>query len=285
MIRTLFAGLFVLALFAPATVWAQTGAAIEPVQDAVLARVNGDTVRRTEVLAAIEELPAQYRQMPMEVLFDRMISQLIDRKLVAQAAQKGGLGGDPEVERRLAGLRERLMQEVYLTRAIEERVTDEKVRARYDTEVRDLPVREEVRARHILVDQESEAKAVLDELAKGGDFIAIARRLTPGPAGAANDGGDLGYFTKDRMVPEFAEAAFALKKGETSKAPVKTQFGWHIIKVEDRRATPPPSFDERKPELQRILADEGLRAVLEDLRKGAKIERTVLPAENGVKKP
>lgn len=285
MFRPLSAGLVVLVLMVPTPVLAQTGAAVEPVQDAVLARVNGDTIKRTEVLAAIEELPAQYRQLPMDVLFDRMISQLIDRKLVAQAAHKGGLGGDPEVERRMASLRERLMQEIYLTRAIEERVTDEKVRARYDSEVKDLPAREEVRARHILVDQESEAKAVLDELAKGGDFVAIARRLTPGPAGAASDGGDLGYFTKDRMVAEFAEAAFALKKGEVSKAPVKTQFGWHIIKVEDRRSAPPPSFDDRKDELQRILADEGLRAVLEDLRKGAKIERTVLPAENETKKP
>jgi peptidyl-prolyl cis-trans isomerase C len=283
MIRPLSAGLVVLALMAPAPVRAQGPAAVEPVQDAVLARVNGDTVRRTEVLAAIEELPAQYRQLPMDVLFDRMISQLIDRKLVAQAAQRGGLGGDPEVERRLVALRERLMQEVYLTRAIEERVTDDKVRARYDIEVRDLPAREEVRARHILLDQESEAKAVLDELAKGGDFVAIARRLASGPA--AGDGGDLGYFTKDRMVAEFAEAAFALSKGEVSKAPVKTQFGWHIIKVEDRRATPPPSFEERKPELQRLMADEGLRAVLEELRKGAKIERTVLLPDEGAKKP
>jgi peptidyl-prolyl cis-trans isomerase C len=283
MIRYVSMGLVALAMMAPHPVLAQAGAAVEPVQDAVLARVNGDAIRRTEVLAAIEELPAQYRQMPMEILFDRMITQLIDRKLIAQAAQRGGLGGDPEVERRMASLRERVMQEIYLTRAIEERVTDDKVRLRYDAEVRDQPPREEVRARHILVDQESKAKAVLDELAKGGDFAAIAKRLGTDPG--ADGGGDLGYFTKDRMVAEFADAAFALKKGEVSTAPVRTQFGWHVIKVEDRRSAPPPSFEERKPDLQRVMADEGLRAVLDDLRKGAKIERTAITDDQGAKKP
>ncbi len=280
MIRPLLASFVALALLAPAPVWAQSPT---DAQDAAVARVNGDTIRRTEVLSAIEELPAQYRQLPMEQLWDRIIAQLIDRKLVAQAAERGGLGSDPELVRRMASLRERVMQEIYLTRAIEERVSDEKVRARYDAETKNLPVREEIRARHILLDQESAAKAVLEELAKGGDFVAIAQRLSSGPSGG--NGGDLGYFTQDRMVPEFAETAFALKKGEVTKTPVKTQFGWHLIKVEDRRAAEPPSFEERRPELQRQMADEGLRAVLEELRKGATIERVGVAPDHGAKQP
>jgi peptidyl-prolyl cis-trans isomerase C len=242
-----------------------------PADDPVVARVNDSEIRRSDVLITIESLPAQYRQLPLEALFGTVLTQMIDRRLIAQAAEKSKLGDDAEVKRRLAGLRERVLQEIYLSNELEKALTDDKVRSRHEQLLKSQPAKEEVRARHILLASEADAKAVIDELTKGGDFAELAKSRSSGPSAAT--GGDLGYFAKDQMVPEFAEAAFAMKKGETSKAPVKTQFGWHVIKIEDRRQAAPPSFEERKDELRREMAQEMIVAIIDDLRKGAKIEQ------------
>lgn len=240
-------------------------------EDPVVARVNGAEVRRSDVMLAIENLPAQYRQLPPEMLFGGVVSQIIDRKLVAQAAEKGKLGDDPVVKQRVASIRERVLQEAYLSREIEKEMTDNNLRARYEKQVKNAPGREEVHARHVLVQNEADAKAVIEDLRKGGDFAEVAKKRSTGPSAA--NGGDLGYFSREQMVPEFAEAAFAMKKGEVSTAPVKTQFGWHVIKVEDRRTAPPPSFEDSVNDLRQEMAQELIQARMEALRKDAKIER------------
>lgn len=239
--------------------------------DPVVARVNGAEVRRSDVMLAIENLPQQYRQLPPEMLFGGVVSQIIDRKLVAQAAEKGKLGDDPVVKQRVASIRERVLQEAYLSREIEKEMTDNNLRARYEKQVKNAPGREEVHARHVLVQNEADAKGVIEDLRKGGDFAEMAKKRSSGPSAA--NGGDLGYFTREQMVPEFAEAAFAMKKGEVSAAPVKTQFGWHVIKVEDRRTAPPPSFEDSVNDLRQEMAQELIQARMEALRKDAKIER------------
>lgn len=239
--------------------------------DPVVARVNGAEVRRSDVMLAIENLPQQYRQLPPEMLFGGVVSQIIDRKLVAQAAEKGKLGDDPIVKQRVASIRERVLQEAYLSREIEKEMTDGNLRARYEKQVKNAPGREEVHARHVLVQNEADAKAVIEDLRKGGDFAEVAKKRSSGPSAA--NGGDLGYFAREQMVPEFAEAAFAMKKGEVSAAPVKTQFGWHVIKVEDRRTPPPPSFEDSVNDLRQEMAQELIQARMEALRKDAKIER------------
>jgi peptidyl-prolyl cis-trans isomerase C len=264
------AGALALAVLAAAAASAQS-VSKPPADDPVVARVNDSEIRRSDVLITIESLPAQYRQLPLEALFGTVLTQMIDRRLIAQAAEKSKLGDDAEVKRRLAGLRERVLQEIYLSNELEKALTDDKVRSRHEQLLKSQPAKEEVRARHILLASEADAKAVIDELTKGGDFAELAKSRSSGPSAAT--GGDLGYFAKDQMVPEFAEAAFAMKKGETSKAPVKTQFGWHVIKIEDRRQAAPPSFEERKDELRREMAQEMIVAIIDDLRKGAKIEQ------------
>ena len=240
-------------------------------EDPVVARVNGAEVRRSDVMLAIENLPQQYRQLPPEMLFGGVVSQIIDRKLVAQAAEKGKLGDDPVVKQRVASIRERVLQEAYLSREIEKEMTDGNLRARYENQVKNAPGREEVHARHVLVQNEADAKAVIEDLRKGDDFAEVAKKRSSGPS--ATNGGDLGYFTREQMVPEFAQAAFAMKKGEVSAAPVKTQFGWHVIKVEDRRTAPPPSFEDSVNDLRQEMAQELIQARMEALRKDAKIER------------
>jgi peptidyl-prolyl cis-trans isomerase C len=145
----------------------------------------------------------------------------------------------------------------------------------YDDAVKQMPAEQEVHARHILVPTEDEAKAIETELKKGADFAALAKEKSKDPGAA--DGGDLGYFTKDQMVPEFAEAAFKLDKGQISD-PIHTQFGWHIIKVEDKRAKPTPTFDQVKVQLQNYVAHRAQAELVDNLRKSAQIERLDKPA-------
>lgn len=239
--------------------------------DAVVARVDGSEIRRSDIAAAIELLPQQYRQLPPEMLFNGVLAQIIDRRLMAQAAEKEQLADSAEVKHRLAALREHVLQDAWVSRAVEKGVSEASLRARHAEQVKALPVKEEVKARHVLVQSEADARAATEEIRKGADFAEVAKKRSAGPSAA--NGGDLGWFARDQMVPEFAEAAFALKPGEITAAPVKSQFGWHVIKVEDRRAAPPPSFEERREALQQEAAQEVVAALTAELRAKAKIER------------
>ncbi|MBN9530419.1 MAG: peptidylprolyl isomerase [Alphaproteobacteria bacterium] len=252
-------------LVAPIAVSAQTAG------NPVVARVNGAEIRRDDVMRAIETLPAQYRQLPKEVLFDRMRDQLVTAKLIDQAAEKAKLGDDPEVKRQMAEVRERIIQQVYLTRAVEAELTDAVLKKKYDEMIKAQPAKEEVHARHILVRDEAEAKKVIAELEKGGNFAELAKKYSID--GSSGQGGDLGYFTREVMVPEFSTAAFALKnKGDYTHTPVKSQFGYHIILLEDKRTAPPPAFDEVKEQIKQDMAQELIVAKMAELRKGAKVE-------------
>jgi peptidyl-prolyl cis-trans isomerase C len=241
----------------------------KPGEDPVLARVGEVEIRRSELMIAAENLPQQYRQIPLQMLYAPLLNQLIDRKLISMEADKAKLGDDPEVQRRLVLQRERVLQEAYLARELKGKVTDERLRAQYDKTVKDGGSEAEVRARHILVDNEADAKKLSAEAKAGGDFAAMAKAKSKDP-GAAN-GGDLGYFKRDQMVPEFATAAFALKPGEIS-SPVKSPYGWHVIKIEDRRQAPPPSFEASVEELREQVAEEVVSEMLAGLRSKAKVE-------------
>jgi len=265
-VRLLALGLAAGLLVSPIAVSAQTAAS-----NPVVARVNGAEIRRDDVLKAIEGLPAQYRQLPKEVLFDRMRDQLVTSKLIDQAAEKAKLADDPEVKKQMDEVRERIIQQVYLTRAVEAELTDAVLKKKYDETVKAQPAKEEVRARHILVRDEAEAKKIIAELEKGGNFAELAKKYSID--GSSGQGGDLGYFTREVMVPEFSTAAFALKnKGDYTHTPVKSQFGYHIIQLEDKRTAPPPAFDEVKDQLKQDMAQELIVAKMAELRKGAKVE-------------
>jgi peptidyl-prolyl cis-trans isomerase C len=254
---------------------ALVGAALaQPAADPVVARVNGAELHKSDVLAMQKTLPPQVQAMPIEQLYPALLDQLVNGKLIADAGRADKLDQDPEVKQRIARYEDRVIQEAYLSRFVEKASSDDKLRAKYDDYVKTNPGKEEVSARHILVSTEGEAKAAIAELGKGADFAALAKAKSKDPAG--QQGGDLGFFSREEMVPEFAEAAFKLKKGDYTKEPVKTQFGWHVIKVEDKRTSAPPSFDEAKEELSDQLARDVINDKVKELRDRAKVETFAL---------
>ena len=216
--------------------------------DGVVAIVNGDAIPGAYMTMFYESLPARYRQLPMETLYSQLLDGLVDRKLLAQAARDAGLMDDDAVRQRLAYAEEAVLQQSYLDQIIGAEITEERLHAAYDELVATQTLAEEVHARHIPLDNEADAMAVIAELAAGAGFAELAQQRSTGPSGPS--GGDLGYFTRDQMVPAFAEAAFALSPGAITTAPVRTQFGWHVIKVEDRRTQAAPSFEDSLADLR-----------------------------------
>ena len=239
--------------------------------DLVLAKVDGHEIRMSDISIAAQGLPDQLKNMPPTVVLPMLLDQLIDRFALAAQARKAGLDKQADVQRQMQAAADRTLQGAYVTREISPKVTDEALRARYDRDIAGKPGAEEVHARHILVAKEDEAKKIIAELKKGGDFAALAKKHSTDPG--AQQGGDLGFFKKDDMVPEFAEAAFALKKGEITQAPVKTQFGYHVIKLEERRASPPPSFEDAHDDLRQKAIQEAYQELAKTARAGVKIER------------
>ncbi len=238
--------------------------------DVTVAVVNGTAIRGSELLLAYEALPEQYRGQPAGLLIGAIVEQLIDLKLMAALARERGLAEDPAVLARVVFFKEQLLRQSYLTALVEERVTDDLLHARFELLKERTPAHDEVRASHILLSSEADAQAVAEALQGGADFAALARERSIGPSGPK--GGDLGYFTRDRMIPEFSDAAFALAVGEVS-APVQSEYGWHVIKLEDRRTAPPPSYEESVWSVRDILTQEVVTEAVRAAREGAVIER------------
>lgn len=237
----------------------------------VVAIVNGNEVLRTDVEAITRSLPDQMRQMPIEQIYPMLLDRVIDFKLLSAEAEKQNLGEDPELQAALDEARANVLRDAMLRQKVEEGSTDEALQARYE-EMKQAEnfSYEEVHARHILLASEDDAKAVITELEGGADFEQLAKDKSTGPS--APQGGDLGYFQKGAMVPEFGDAAFAMEIGSTSSEPVQTQFGFHVIKVEDKRKVE-PSFEESEPQIRQELARDIVTALVEGLREGAEIER------------
>jgi peptidyl-prolyl cis-trans isomerase C len=191
---------------------------------------------------------------------------------VVADGRKNKIPDDPAFKKRMAFIEDQILQDFWLQKEIAKRVTPEKMKERYQERLKSTPPEEEVRARHILVATEDEAKALIAEIKKGGAFDKLAKEKSTDKASGA-EGGDLGWFKKSDMVKEFADAAFALKKGELTDNPVKTQFGYHVIKLEDRRQAPPPTFEELQDQIREELARETVTQILDQLRAGAKIEK------------
>jgi len=242
----------------------------------VVARVNGIDITEQDLDFAAGDFAAELSRVPEGQQQKILIDVLVDLHLFAAEAEKAGLDKTPFFERRYAFLKARALRNAYFKDKIESAVTDEELKKIYDEEVGKIEPEDEVRARHILVKTEDEAKTVVKELKDGKDFVELAKEKSLDP-GTAPDGGDLGYFVAAGMVPEFSKAAFALKAGETSE-PVESEFGWHVIKVEDRRKQELPKFDEVKDQIKRIVMQEKFGAELERLKGAAKIEILDAPA-------
>lgn len=240
-------------------------------EDPVVARVNGEEIRRSAVFQLASTLPQQFQQQMLQI-YPLLVQRLVDFKLANAAGRADGLADDEEVQRRLDEMSDRIIREVWIERAVEARITDEALKAKYDDHVKANPPATEFHARHILVETEEEARKVIGELDGGADFVELAKERSTGPSGPR--GGDLGYFRGEQMVPEFSAAAQALEPGKYSSDPVQTQFGWHVIKLEDQRETAPPAFAELEPQLREELTRENVEGVLADLRGEADVEIT-----------
>ena len=238
-------------------------------QDPVVAVVEGEEIRRSDVMRSAAELPPQYQQQ-IALIFPALVERLVDFKLLDKAAAEKGLGDDAAVQEQLEQVKADIMREVLLSRVIEDAVTDEKVQEAYDRHIEENPAQQEVRARHILLETQEEAEAVIAELDGGADFAELAKEKSTGPTGEA--GGDLGYFTEGQMVAPFAEAAFAMEPGSYSAEPVETQFGWHVIKVEDKREQAQPTFEEMEQQLVDMLSRQAVESYLAELREGSEVE-------------
>ncbi|QQP90301.1 peptidylprolyl isomerase [Skermanella sp. TT6] len=241
-------------------------------EDPVVAKVNGAEIKRSEVMRTIASLPPQVQQMPVQMIFPAVIDQIINGKLVAEAGYKNNVQNDPEVAERMKRAEERIVQELYLTQEVQKRITAERLQEAYNQFKQENPPQDEVKASHILVESEDAAKAIIADLKKGGDFAKIAGEKSTDKA-AAQQGGDLGFFTKDQMVEPFANAAFAMKPGDVSETPVQTQFGWHVIKVVERRQSTPPTFEEVQEQLRSQVSEQVIGELVEDLRSDARVER------------
>lgn len=251
------------------SVTAQTDTAT--VANTVVATVNGVKILRSDVEAARSQLPEQYRKLPMDQLYQPILNQLVRTKVLSAQARADKLHETEGYKRRVALIAERMLEEELLKKTIDEKVTDEALQARYDKTSGSFPTKEEIRARHILVKTEAEADAIIKELTGGADFAKLAAEKSIGPSKA--NGGDLNYFSKGQMVPPFEEAAFALAKGEFTRSAVKSPFGWHVIKLEDKRQSKPPSFEESRDRLSQELSQEFAEQLVRGLTEKAKIER------------
>jgi len=203
---------------------------------------------------------------------DAMLEQLINMNLAAQAAEKDGLANDPEVKSRLDLLRTQILAEAASEKYVKSHpVSDDEVKAAYDSEVANMP--KEYKARHILVETKEAADAILKELGAGGDFAKIAKTKSKDPGSAAK-GGDLGWFSAQAMVKPFSEALAKLEKGQTTTAPVQTEYGFHIIQLDDVRAPTAPAFEDVKEQVKTFAQRKKLQAYLDELRKTATIQKT-----------
>ena len=236
----------------------------------VLAKVNGAEIRQSDVTLAEEELGPSLAQMDPATKKDNVLSFLIDMKIVSKAAEDKKIENSEDFKKRLAFTRNRLLMDSLLASEGKAATTDEAMKKVYEDAAKQISGEQEVHARHILVETEDEAKAVEDELKKGADFAELAKKKSKDPG--ASDGGDLGFFTKDQMVPEFSAVAFALEPGKISD-PVKSQFGWHVIKVEEKRSRKAPEFDQVKSQIETYVTRKAQADYVAKLREAAKVER------------
>lgn len=242
-----------------------------PNADPVIAKVNGEEIKRSEVQALVNMMPPQMQQIPLEQILPIAIEQLVNNKVIDAQSKGASLDSDPEVVKQMAMAKEQIVRGRFLEKAMDAKMTEDILKAKYDQYVKDFPDVQEVKAAHILVETEDKAKEIIKELEAGKSFAELAKANSKD--GTAQNGGDLGYFTQQDVVPEFAKAAFDTKVGEYTKKPVKTQFGFHIIKVEDKRKRPPASFEEAKGFIEQEARREILETLIKDWKAAAKIER------------
>ena len=238
--------------------------------DPVVAVVNGYEILMSDILNRRQQLGPQAQQYPIHLLFNLILQDMISVRLVADEARKQGYDKESQVRRTVSQIEDQILQQELMSRYVKDNMTDDAVKARYDRFLKENPPLDEVRARHILVETEEQARAVIVRVGKGEDFARLAQEVSTGPSGKV--GGDLGYFTREKMVPEFSAAAFEMRPGDVTKSPVKTQFGWHVIKIEDRRTQDAPSYAQAEGQMREQVQEQLKQEYVSELREKAKVE-------------
>ena len=241
-----------------------------------VATLDGEAIYLDEVIAVAETLPQEYQQQGIGALYPQLVDEVVNARLAAVAGRASGIDKDDDVAAAIKAAADRVIAETYITRKVNEQLTDEAIQTAYDAYVDDTASREQVTASHILVETEEEAKAIIAQLSDGADFATLAKEKSTGPSGP--NGGELGSFGRGQMVPAFDTAAFAMTEGSYSETPVQTQFGWHVIKVSAKGLQEAPSLDEMRDQLVANLSRQSFSRIVEELRVGSSLD--VRPLED-----
>ncbi len=238
----------------------------------MIAKVGTDEIHYSDLQEAMQTLPDQLRAMPPAMLYPMLLDQLIDRDVIVQQAKKENLQDDPKVKQAISRATDLALQNALLSRDIQPLLTPAAIKARYDAEYAGKTGDEQVHAEHILVPTEAKAKDIIAQLGKGADFGKLAKENSTDPSAKENSG-DLGWFKKTDMLPEFSDAAFALKPGQYTQKPVQTRFGWHVIKLEGTRTAPAPTLEEVGDQIRQQIIQEGVAKVLASAKTGVTVEK------------
>ncbi|MDX9689384.1 MAG: peptidylprolyl isomerase [Alphaproteobacteria bacterium] len=243
-----------------------------PSGDPVVARVNGSEIKRSDIVHELQAMGPQAAQLPIQIIYPQVLEKAVVTKMLADKGYAEKIQNSKEVKDRLKSAEAQIVADIYVRQTIEPKITDEKIKKRYDELSAKFKPEDEVRARHILVPTEKEATEILEKIKGGADFAKLATEKSK-DTGSAKQGGDLGYFPRTAMVKPFAEASFAMKVGDISEKPVKSDFGYHIIKVEDRRKSSPPPLAEVKDQIMNQVGQEMVSDMVKNMKAKAKIER------------
>ena len=237
----------------------------------IVANVNNEDISLETMIHAMNELPPEIQSQPFMTYYEDLLERVIDIKLFAQEGKKMKLDEEPSVRAAIDFVIEKVLMQAFLSKYVQENIKEENIKASYSNFIADETSREEIKASHILTDTESEAIDVINMLNDGDDFAELAKNKSTGPSGPS--GGDLGWFKRGQMVPPFEKAAFSLNKNEITQRPVQTQFGWHVIKIFDKRIPEAPSYENMKSKLIQDLERKIVSKKIQDLRNDALIEK------------
>ncbi len=240
-------------------------------ENPVLAKVDGQEIRRLEVMELVNSMPSQMRQIPLAQLYPMLLEQAIANKIVDSKAANSGLDKDKDVQKQLLNAKQQIIRAKFLENEIKSRVGEDRIRAKYNEYLKNFPKVDEVRAAHILVDDEKLARDIIKKLDNGADFATLAKEYSKD--GSAQNGGDLGFFVKEDVVPEFAKAAFETKPGTYAKQPIKSDFGFHVLKIEERRQRAPEKFEKMARFIEQELHRAAFDEIMKEWESAAKIER------------
>lgn len=235
-----------------------------------VATLDGETIYLDEIMAVADSLPAEYQQQGIAALYPQLVEEVANSRLAAVAGRASGIDSEDSVANAIKAAADRVIAEAYISREVSRQLTDEAIQNAYDIFVADTGSREQVTASHILVETEDEARAIISQLNDGADFAVLAKEKSTGPSGP--NGGELGSFGRGQMVAAFEAAAFAMPAGSYSETPVQTQFGWHVIKVQDKGVRPAPPLEEMREQIVTTLSRQSFARIVEELRVGSSLD-------------